>query len=238
MWLGEQITERGIGNGISMLILSGIVAGLPGAVGNTAEAVSTGSMSGQFAAMLILVVLGVTYFVVFVERAQRRIPVNYAKRQVGRRMFAGQNSHLPFKLNMAGVIPPIFASSILLFPATIANFFGSSTSGKAGEILQKVANSLGVWPARAPGGVRRTDPVLLLLLYGAGIQLTGYRAEPAEVRSVHPWYPPRSADGRVHRQGALAPDSVGCSVCGGRVPAAGIPGVIPGRSVPVRRHPR
>ena len=143
MWLGEQITERGIGNGISMLILSGIVAGLPGAVGNTFEAVSTGEMSGPFALMLLIIVLGVTYFVVFVERAQRRIPVNYAKRQVGRRMFAGQNSHLPFKLNMAGVIPPIFASSILLFPATIANFFGSSATGKTGEILQKIATSLG-----------------------------------------------------------------------------------------------
>jgi preprotein translocase subunit SecY len=143
MWLGEQITERGIGNGISMLILSGIVAGLPSAVGNTAEQVSTGEMSGVVALVLILVVLGVTTFVVFVERAQRRIPVNYAKRQVGRRMFAGQSSHLPFKLNMSGVIPPIFASSILLFPATIANFFGSSVHGKAGEILQKIAASLG-----------------------------------------------------------------------------------------------
>ncbi|MEJ0006321.1 MAG: preprotein translocase subunit SecY [Steroidobacteraceae bacterium] len=143
MWLGEQITERGIGNGISMLILSGIVAGLPGAVGNTFQAVSTGEMSGPFFLLLVIVVFGVTGFVVFVERAQRRIPVNYAKRQVGRRMFAGQSSHLPFKLNMSGVIPPIFASSILLFPATIASFFGGASTGKTGEILQKVANSLG-----------------------------------------------------------------------------------------------
>ncbi len=143
MWLGEQITERGIGNGISMLILSGIVAGLPNALGNTFNAVSTGEMSGPFFLLLVIVVLGVTGFVVFVERAQRRIPVNYAKRQVGRRMFAGQNSHLPFKLNMSGVIPPIFASSILLFPATIANFLGGSSTGKTGEILQKIANSLG-----------------------------------------------------------------------------------------------
>ena len=130
MWLGEQITERGIGNGISMLIFSGIVAGLPGAVGNTLEAVSTGEMSGPIFLLLVVVVLGVTAFVVFVERAQRRITVNYAKRQVGRRMFAGQSSHLPFKLNMSGVIPPIFASSILLFPATIASFFGSSATGR------------------------------------------------------------------------------------------------------------
>jgi preprotein translocase subunit SecY len=142
MWLGEQITERGVGNGISMLILSGIVAGLPNAVGNTAQAVSTGEMSGPKFLLLVFVVLGVTAFVVFVESAQRRIPVNYAKRQVGRRMFAGQSSHLPFKLNMSGVIPPIFASSILLFPATIASFFGSGATGRTGLILQRVANSL------------------------------------------------------------------------------------------------
>jgi preprotein translocase subunit SecY len=132
MWLGEQITERGVGNGISMIIVSGIIAGFPGAVGRTAEAVSTGEMQGPFALLLILIVLGVTAFVVFVERAQRRIAVNYAKRQVGRRMYAGQSSHLPFKLNMSGVIPPIFASSLLLFPATIANFVGSGNDSVLG----------------------------------------------------------------------------------------------------------
>ncbi len=142
MWLGEQITERGIGNGISMLILAGIIAGLPGAVGRTADAVSTGEMAGPFALLLIVIVLGVTAFCVYVERAQRRITVNYAKRQVGRRMYAGQSSHLPFKLNMAGVIPPIFASSLLLFPATIASFFGTGTS-KVSEVLQNVAAALG-----------------------------------------------------------------------------------------------
>ena len=143
MWLGEQITERGIGNGISMIILSGIVAGLPGAVGNTAEAVSSGEMQGPFALLLLIVVLATTAFVVFVERAQRRIPVDYAKRQVGRRMYAGQSSHLPFKLNMSGVIPPIFASSLLLFPATLASFAGSSSEGWFATISQNVAAALG-----------------------------------------------------------------------------------------------
>ena len=143
MWLGEQITERGIGNGISMIILAGIVAGLPGAIGRTATAVSTGEMQGPFALLLIILVLGVTAFVVFVERAQRRISVNYAKRQVGRRMYAGQTSHLPFKLNMSGVIPPIFASSLLLFPATIAGFFGSGAEGGIGGILQNISAALG-----------------------------------------------------------------------------------------------
>jgi preprotein translocase subunit SecY len=143
MWLGEQITERGIGNGISMLILSGIVAGLPGAVGNTIESVSNGEMQGPFALLLLALVLATTYFVVYVERAQRRIPVDYAKRQVGRRMYAGQSSHLPFKLNMSGVIPPIFASSLLLFPATLASFAGTSSSGWFGNAMQNVAAALG-----------------------------------------------------------------------------------------------
>jgi preprotein translocase subunit SecY len=142
MWLGEQITERGIGNGISMIILSGIVAGLPGAVGNTFEAVANGEMQGPFALLLAILVLATTAFVVFVERAQRRIPVDYAKRQVGRRMYAGQSSHLPFKLNMAGVIPPIFASSLLLFPATLASFAGTG-QGTVANVMQNVAAALG-----------------------------------------------------------------------------------------------
>ena len=126
MWLGEQITERGIGNGISIIILASILAGLPSAFGGTLQLVSTGEMAGAFALILMLGVLAVTGFVVFVERGQRRIPVNYAKRMQGRRMYAGQSSHLPFKLNMSGVIPPIFASSIILFPATLASWFGTS----------------------------------------------------------------------------------------------------------------
>jgi preprotein translocase subunit SecY len=143
MWLGEQITERGVGNGISMIILAGIVAGLPGAIGSTAEAVSSGEMQGPFALLLVILVLGTTAFVVFVERAQRRIAVNYAKRQVGRRMYAGQSSHLPFKINMSGVIPPIFASSLLLFPATLASFLGANSEGPVASAMQNVAAALG-----------------------------------------------------------------------------------------------
>jgi preprotein translocase subunit SecY len=143
MWLGEQITERGIGNGISMIILVGILAGLPGAVGRTIEQVNTGEMQGPFALLLLLVIVGVTAFCVFVERAQRRITVNYAKRQVGRKMYGGQTSHLPFKLNMAGVIPPIFASSLLLFPATIASFLGNNSDSKAAAAMQGLSVALG-----------------------------------------------------------------------------------------------
>ena len=143
MWLGEQITERGVGNGISMLILAGIVAGLPGAISGTFESISSGEMDRGFALLLIFLVLGTVAFVVFVERAQRRIPVNYAKRQVGRKMYAGQSSHLPFKINMSGVIPPIFASSLLLFPATLASFLGANSEGPVASAMQSIAAALG-----------------------------------------------------------------------------------------------
>lgn len=128
MWLGEQITERGIGNGISLIIFAGIVAGLPSAIGGTLELARTGTFHPIFVMFLIIAVVLVTAFVVFVERGQRKITVNYAKRQVGRKVYGGQTTHLPLKLNMSGVIPPIFASSIILFPATMAGWFGSSES--------------------------------------------------------------------------------------------------------------
>ncbi|HHQ41113.1 MAG TPA: preprotein translocase subunit SecY [Chromatiales bacterium] len=126
MWLGEQVTERGIGNGISLIIFAGIVAGLPSAVGGTLELARTGELGPFEILFLFMLALGVTAFVVFVERGQRRIPMNYARRQQGRRVYAQQSSYLPLKLNMAGVIPPIFASSIILFPATLGNWFGQS----------------------------------------------------------------------------------------------------------------
>lgn len=126
MWLGEQITERGVGNGISMIIFAGIVAGLPSAVAGTMELARTGELHLLAVFSLFALAIVVTGFVVFVERGQRRITINYAKKQVGRKQYAGQSSHLPLKLNMAGVIPPIFASSLILFPSTIAGWFGQS----------------------------------------------------------------------------------------------------------------
>ncbi|MEX0707966.1 MAG: preprotein translocase subunit SecY [Woeseia sp.] len=158
MWLGEQITERGIGNGISMIILAGIVAGLPAAVAGTAELVRTGEMSSATAILLLIGGIAVTVFVVFMERAQRRITVNYARRQQGRKMYAAQSTHLPFKINMSGVIPPIFASSILLFPATIAQFFGQATNP---NVVQRGLQTLGA--NLGPG-----QPIYVLL-YGAMI---------------------------------------------------------------------
>jgi len=139
MWLGEQVTERGIGNGISMIIFAGIVSGLPKAVGGTLELARTGEMNGAFIILLFLLSISVTALVVFVERGQRRILINYPKRQQGRKLYGGQTSFLPLKLNMAGVIPPIFASSIILFPATIAGWFGNSDGF---EWLQDIATML------------------------------------------------------------------------------------------------
>jgi len=139
MWLGEQITERGLGNGISILIFAGIAAGLPGAVGGLFELVRTGAMSIIAALFIIAIVVAVTYFVVFVERGQRKILVNYAKRQVGNKVYGGQSSHLPLKLNMAGVIPPIFASSIILLPATVVSWF---STGDSMRWLKNIADAL------------------------------------------------------------------------------------------------
>jgi preprotein translocase subunit SecY len=149
MWLGEQITERGLGNGISIIIFGGIAAGLPNAIGGTLELTRTGAFSIPLVLMLFVAVLLVTALVVFVERGQRKILVNYAKRQVGKMVVGGQSSHLPLKLNMAGVIPPIFASSIILFPATLAGWFGS---GQNMGWLKDIASTL------SPG-----QPVYVLL---------------------------------------------------------------------------
>jgi preprotein translocase subunit SecY len=149
MWLGEQITERGLGNGISILIFGGIVAGLPNAIGGLFELVRTGSMSIIASLFIIAIVLIVTFVVVFVERGQRKILVNYAKRQVGNKVYGGQSSHLPLKLNMSGVIPPIFASSIILLPATIVGWFAT------GEGLR--------WLKDLSGGLSPGQPVYVLL---------------------------------------------------------------------------
>lgn len=126
VWLGEQVTERGIGNGISMIIFAGIVAGLPSAIAGTLELARTGELHPMLVLFILALALAVTAFVIFVERGQRRITVNYAKRQQGRRVYAAQTSHLPLKLNMSGVIPPIFASSLILFPATLGSWFGNA----------------------------------------------------------------------------------------------------------------
>ncbi|UCG97251.1 MAG: preprotein translocase subunit SecY [Burkholderiales bacterium] len=152
MWLGEQITERGLGNGISILIFAGIVAGLPNAIGGLFELVRTGAVGPLAAIFIIALIVLVTAFVVFVERGQRKILVNYAKRQVGNKVYGGQSSHLPLKINMSGVIPPIFASSLILFPATLAGWF---TAGDATRWIRDLAGAL------SPG-----QPLYILLYSG------------------------------------------------------------------------
>ena len=158
MWLGEQITERGLGNGISIIIFGGIVSGLPSALASLLELVRTGAMNIISALLIVVICVAVTYFVVFVERGQRRILVNYAKRQVGNKIYGGQSSYFPLKLNMAGVIPPIFASSIILFPATIAGWF---TSGEPTNMFSRIIKDLAA--TLAPG-----QPVYTIL-YAAAI---------------------------------------------------------------------
>ncbi len=153
MWLGEQITERGLGNGISIIIFAGIAAGLPSAVAGLLELVRVGSMNVFTAILVMVLVVGVTYFVVFVERGQRKILVNYARRQVGNKVYGGQSSHLPLKLNMAGVIPPIFASSIILLPATVVGWFAAGSESWFGRLVKDAAAAL------TPG-----QPIYVLLL--------------------------------------------------------------------------
>ncbi|MBA6225788.1 MULTISPECIES: preprotein translocase subunit SecY [unclassified Colwellia] len=155
MWLGEQITERGIGNGISVLIFAGIVAGMPSAVAQTAEAARQGELHLLVLLLIGVIIFATTFFVVFVERGQRRIVVNYAKRQQGRKVFAAQSTHLPLKVNMAGVIPPIFASSIILFPGTLASWFGQG-EGMVADFLQEVSIAI------SPG-----QPLYVMLLAAA-----------------------------------------------------------------------
>ena len=154
MWLGEQVTERGIGNGISIIIFTGIVAGFPAALGSTLELAHTGELNPGMVLLILVLVIAVTAFVVFIERGQRRITVNYAKRQQGRRMYAAQSSHLPLKLNMAGVIPPIFASSLILFPATLGQWFGNAEGM--------------TWLADLSQTIRPGQP-LYVILFAAGI---------------------------------------------------------------------
>jgi preprotein translocase subunit SecY len=154
MWVGEQVTERGVGNGVSLIIFAGIVAGLPGAVITTLEAFSNGDLSAISLILILLVVMAFTYFVVFVESGQRRITVNYARRQGGRGAYMNQSSFLPLKLNMSGVIPAIFASSIIMFPATVTTWFGGQGGASGGFqlTLQRISQAL------SPG-----EPLYLIL---------------------------------------------------------------------------
>ena len=193
MWIGEQITARGIGNGISLIIMAGIVANLPHALAATLELGRTGAISTVFIIIFLLMAVAVVMVIVFMERAQRRILVQYPKRQQGNRMFGGEASHLPLKINTSGVIPPIFASSLLLMPVTIASFEASGQSyGWLGTITSYLAHgTLALYAA-----LYRADRVLLFLLHRDRVQPGRDGRQSAQIRRLHPRHPP----GQEHRR--------------------------------------
>ena len=193
MWLGEQITARGIGNGISLIIFAGIVANLPSALATLFELSRTGGMSLGFLLFMLLMAIAVITCVVFMERAQRRILVQYPKRQVGNRMYGGDSSHLPLKLNTAGVIPPIFASSLLLMPATVISF---GAQGGGPEWLTSLAAYLGHGQPLYLAAVCQPDHFLRVLLHRRGVQSRGDGGEPAQIWRLHS----RHASWEEHRR--------------------------------------
>ena len=194
MWLGEQITARGVGNGTSLIIMSGIVAGLPSALAGLLELSRQGPISWPLLIALLALMLAVVAAIVFIERAQRRLLMQYPKRQMGNRMFQGDASHLPLKLNSSGVIPPIFASSLLLLPITVAQFSaGPGPSGSTRSWPRSGAASRSIWPSTWP------DRLLRLLLHGHRLQPAGDGRQPAQVRRLPAGHPARHQDGRVHR---------------------------------------
>ena len=194
MWLGEQITARGVGNGISLIIMAGIVANLPHALAATLELGRTGALSPVFILLFLAMSVAVVAFIVFMERAQRRILVQYPKRQVGNRMFGGEASHLPLKINTSGVIPPIFASSLLLLPATIATF--EQNGGQSFGWLGTITAYLGHGRPAYMIALCRPDRVLLLLLHGDRLQPDRDRRQSAQIRRLHPGHPA----GQEHRR--------------------------------------
>ena len=189
MWLGEQITARGIGNGISLIIFAGIVAELPSAIASTLELGRQGALSTGLILVVIVMAIAVIAFIVFMERAQRRLLIQYPKRQVGNKMFEGESSHLPLKLNTSGVIPPIFASSLLLLPTTIASF----SAGKGPEWLQWLNDAARPRPAAVPVPLCRADRVLRVLLHRDRVQPDRHRRQPEEARRLHSRHPARAS---------------------------------------------
>ncbi len=231
MWLGEQITERGLGNGISILIFAGIVAGLPAALAALLDLVRTNSMSVLSALFIVALVVLVTAFVVFVERGQRKITVNYAKRQVGNKIYGGQSSHLPLKLNMAGVIPPIFASSIILFPATITSWFSSS------ENMRWLSDLAAALSPRQPLYITLYSVAIIFFcffLHGSGVQQPRNGGQPEEEWCVCSGHPSGRTNGALHRQDPDAFDARRCHLHHVGVPVAGILGDALERSLLLR----
>ncbi len=233
MWLGEQITARGIGNGISLIIMSGIVANLPNAISNTLEQGRTGAISTGVIILVMVVAIAVVGVIVFFERAQRRLLIQYPKRQVGNRMFQGDTSHLPLKLNTSGVIPPIFASSLLLLPATAAGFTDTS---KLPDWAARVLGTARPRPAALHGALCGADHLLRLLLHGGRLQSEGHGRPAEEAFRLHSGLPAGRAHGRLHRLRADPHHADRRDLSGRGLPAAGVPDLDVPRAVLSRRH--
>ena len=216
MWLGEQITSRGIGNGISLIIFAGIVAGLPAGIAGLLELGRTGQVSTFVILGIIVMAFAVIAFIVLMERAQRRLLIQYPKRQVGNKMFQGESSHMPLKLNTSGVIPPIFASSLLLLPITVANF----TKGQGPEWLNTHHGHARPRPAAVHAALCAAHHLLRLLLHLHHVQSEGDGGQSEEVRRLHPRHPPGRPDGRIHRLCADSHYPHRCALSGGGVLAA------------------
>src|SRR6516162_8520036 len=224
MWLGEQITSRGIGNGISLIILSGIVAELPSALANMLELGRQGALSTGLILIVIVMAVAVIAFIVFMERAQRRLLIQYPKRQVGNKMFEGQSSHLPLKLNTSGVIPPIFASSLLLLPTTVANF----NAGRGPEWFQWITTQL--------GHGRPLFLILYLFLYRDRVQSDRDRRQPEKAWRLHPRHPAGRANRRIHRLRLVAHHGGRRDLSRDRLPDSGNPDFLRLGAVLFRRN--
>ena len=232
MWLGEQITARGIGNGISLIIMSGIVAELPSAIAGMLELGRQGALSTGLILVVIVMAVVVIAFIVFMERAQRRLLIQYPKRQVGNRMFEGQSSHLPLKLNTSGVIPPIFASSLLLLPTTVANF----NAGQGPEWFNAITTQLGHGRPLFLVPLHRADRVLRLLLHGDRVQPDRDRGQSQEARRLHSRHPAGRAHRRVHRLRADPHHRDRRGLSGDRLSDSGDSDLLRGGAVLLRRH--
>ena len=232
MWIGEQITSRGVGNGTSLIIMSGIVANLPTALASLLELGRTGALSPFFILVFVVIAVAVITFIVFIERAQRRVVVQYPKRQVGTRMFGGDSTHMPLKINTSGVIPPIFASSILLIPATIAGFTQNGPRVARGHRQRARARA-----AALHGDVRRHDHLLLVFLHRGRVQPAGDGGQPEEIRRLHPGHPARHRDRRLLRLHSDPPDHDRRPLSRRGMPAARDPHQPLWRAVLLRRAP-
>ena len=232
MWLGEQITSRGIGNGISLIIFAGIVANIPSAMAGTLELGRQGALSAFVIISIGVLAVGVVTAIVFVERAQRRLLIQYPKRQIGNRMFQGDSSHLPLKLNTSGVIPPIFASSLLLLPITVANFSAGSGPGWLTTVTALLGNGQPLHMCH----LRCADCLLRVLLHGGRLQSEGHRRSVEEARRLHSRHQARAADGGAHRLRADPHHSDRRDLSGARLPSAGGAYHARGHPVLLRRH--